>query len=146
MFTVTDTAGESGTTTTTSAEDLVEAIRGWFPDPPAEITSALTRLEEALRHREYTGELEAYLGIRITADPDRISGGRLRHIRTVLGLSGQDLAGRLHVRPDTIRRWESGRDAIPYRVANELADIARERVEEIEHLMVFLPESSQDSV
>jgi len=81
-----------------------------------------------------------------TVAPTRPTPEHLRATREYLGLTHTALANVLGVRERTVRAWESGRDAIPYRVANELADIARERVEEIEHLMVFLPESSQDSV
>lgn len=59
--------------------------------------------------------------------PIRLTNAQLRTARRIIGLSGQELANRLGIRSDTLRRWESGRDEIPYRVREELAKIAAER-------------------
>lgn len=69
---------------------------------------------------------------------ERLTNTDLRAARRILGLSGQELAGRLNVRADTLRRWESGRDHIPYRVREELAAIAAERAERIAILAAAL--------
>lgn len=58
---------------------------------------------------------------------ERLTNSELRAARKIIGLSGQELANRLGVRPDTVRRWESGRDEIPFRVREELVTIADDR-------------------
>lgn len=54
---------------------------------------------------------------------DRMDPGELQAVREYLGLTGDALAGMLNVNPVTLRRWESGRDPIPYRVRDEVEQI-----------------------
>lgn len=64
-ITITDETGTSGTVTT-DRDDAAETIRNWFPHAPDEVASALDTLQQHLNRGEYTGETEAYLGIRIS--------------------------------------------------------------------------------
>lgn len=65
QITITDEAGTSGTVTVESY-DVADTIRPWYPEAPAEVTEAIDALQVALNRGEYTGDLEAYLGITIT--------------------------------------------------------------------------------
>lgn len=69
---------------------------------------------------------------------ERISSEDFRAARNALGLSGAVLADRLGVRTDTLRRWESGREPVPYAVPGELLEIAYERRSEITELIARL--------
>lgn len=51
---------------------------------------------------------------------ERMDPAELRTIREYLGLTRDDLAGALSVREDTVRKWEAGREPIPYRVLEEV--------------------------
>lgn len=55
----------------------------------------------------------------------RMEPAELRARREHLGLTGEALAVALSVRTDTLRRWESGRDPIPYAVPDEIAALER---------------------
>ena len=50
----------------------------------------------------------------------RMDPGEMQTVREYLGLTTESLAGMLGVRPDTLRRWESGREPIPHRVREEV--------------------------
>lgn len=52
-----------------------------------------------------------------------LNGAELRVRRERLGLTMQTLANVLHVREDTVRKWEHGQDPIPPGITIELADI-----------------------
>lgn len=52
-----------------------------------------------------------------------MNGGELQTVREFLGLTIESLAGMLRVNPRTIRSWESGRDPIPERIRDEIAEI-----------------------
>ena len=65
------------------------------------------------------------------SEQTRMLPDELKEARAVLGLSQQALADLLSVRQDTVARWESGRDPIPYAVPGELDALAVKRVEEI---------------
>ncbi len=65
---------------------------------------------------------------------ERMAPAQFRTARELLGWSGPALADALDVRPDTLRRWESGRDPIPYSVPSELANIARYQARECDAL------------
>ncbi|ROR97772.1 uncharacterized protein DUF1870 [Salana multivorans] len=54
---------------------------------------------------------------------ERMTAGELQTVREYLGLTTDALAGILGVRPDTVRRWESGRDPIPHRVREEVEEV-----------------------
>lgn len=71
MFTITDEAGTAGTTTVEDRDDVVDAIRGWFPEASADVTETFDSLETQLQRHEYTGDMESYLGIRIDRDGGR---------------------------------------------------------------------------
>src|SRR5690606_31946526 len=47
----------------------------------------------------------------------------LQTVREFLGLTIESLAGMLRVNPRTIRSWEAGRDPIPERIRDEIAEI-----------------------
>lgn len=53
----------------------------------------------------------------------RMPGTALKAIREHLGLTGEELAGLLHVAPRTERAWESGQDLIPLRVPSEVQQL-----------------------
>lgn len=54
---------------------------------------------------------------------ERMAGAELAVTRHLLGLSVDDLADELEVNPRTVRSWEQGRDPIPDRVPDELAEL-----------------------
>ena len=57
----------------------------------------------------------------------RMTGAEFAAHRCRLGLTLAEMGKRLHVRADTIQRWESEREPVPYRVPDELADLHREQ-------------------
>lgn len=57
----------------------------------------------------------------------RITGAEFAAHRSRLGLTMAELGERLSVRADTIKRWESGREPVPYRVPDELAALHRKQ-------------------
>ena len=59
--------------------------------------------------------------------PDRLSPAGFAARRQLLGLSYDELSGRLGVRPDTCQRWVSGREPVPLRVTDELSMLIREQ-------------------
>ena len=65
----------------------------------------------------------ALVGPRTTAGAGRMDGGELQTVREFLGLTIESLAGMLRVNPRTIRSWEAGRDPIPERIRDEIAEI-----------------------
>lgn len=69
---------------------------------------------------------------------ERLTNTELCQARRIIGLSGQDLANRLSVRADTVRRWETGREPIPYGVRAELVAVAGERAQSLAALQVAL--------
>lgn len=71
-------------------------------------------------------------------DTERMNGGELRTTREFLGLTLDALAGMLNVRLDTVRRWEAGRDDIPYRVREEVAVIERYTSAAVDELVAAL--------
>ena len=73
-------------------------------------------------------------GVKRVLPGERMAPAQFRTARELLGWSGPALADALDVRPDTLRRWESGRDPIPYSVPSELANIARYQARECDAL------------
>lgn len=65
----------------------------------------------------------------------RLTGQELRRARKVLGLTSEALGERVGVRPDTVRKWESGRYSIPHGVRDDLARVAGDRSAEIQDLI-----------
>ena len=57
----------------------------------------------------------------------RITGPEFAVHRSRLGLTMAELGKRLGVRADTIKRWESEREPVPYRVPDELAELHRQQ-------------------
>ena len=57
----------------------------------------------------------------------RITGPEFAAHRSRLGLTMAELGERLGVRHDTIKRWESERELVPYRVPAELAELHRKQ-------------------
>lgn len=57
----------------------------------------------------------------------RITGPEFAAHRSRLGLTMAELGRRLGVRHDTIKRWESEREPVPYRVPAELAELHRQQ-------------------
>lgn len=90
----------------------------------AQATAALADAHERHHVRVEKGRAER-------GQPTRVPGAVLREHRTALGLTQQALATRLGVREDTLRRWESGRDPIPYAIPAELLTVAQEREREV---------------
>lgn len=64
-ITITDEIGDNGTVTVDSS-DVIETLREWFTDAPTEIDSAIAEIQDQLNRGDYTGENEAYLGIRMS--------------------------------------------------------------------------------
>ena len=59
----------------------------------------------------------------------RITGPEFAVHRSRLGLTMAEMGKRLSVRQDTIKRWERGREPVPYRVPDELAELHRQQTE-----------------
>lgn len=76
--------------------------------------------------------------VRDDASSRRMRGSEVRAARLALGLSNTELAERLGVRADTLRRWESGRDPVPYGVPGELRAITEARLDDITALAAQL--------
>lgn len=64
-YTITDLTDTDESVTVEDRDDIVPAIRPWFPDAPTEVTDTLDELERKLDRNEDTSGLEAYLAIRI---------------------------------------------------------------------------------
>lgn len=64
-ITIRDVAGTGGRVTVDRA-GAATAIQGWYPEAPTEVTEALAQLQSTLDRGEYTGGLEAFLGIAIS--------------------------------------------------------------------------------
>lgn len=69
---------------------------------------------------------------------ERMSAGELQAVRERLGLTGDALAGILHVNPRTVRAWEAGRDPIPVRVRDEVAAVVAETDRVVDALIAEL--------
>ena len=63
MFTITDTI--TGQTITCAADDIAASIAPWYPEAHADVTAAITALQDTLTGDRYpeTSELEALLSI-----------------------------------------------------------------------------------
>ncbi len=57
-------------------------------------------------------ELHRRLAEGVATKEQRLSPDEIRFLRKYLGLSGQDLARRLKVRPETVSRWEHGKQSL----------------------------------
>lgn len=55
-----------------------------------------------------------------------MTGAELRVVRKLLGLTIDTMADMLNVREDTLRRWETDREQVPIRVADEVQEIERQ--------------------
>lgn len=77
---------------------------------------------------------------------ERLAPAELRSRREYLGLTTEWLASLLDVRHDTVRRWESGHDAIPYRIGDELTEIEAMTSREVDALTASITEHSITSV
>ncbi len=74
----------------------------------------------------------------------RMSPAALRAQREYLGLTGDAMAARLGVRPDTVRGWESGKDPIPYGVPDEVRAVAAETAGHVEDLVQIVGQHPGD--
>ena len=59
---------------------------------------------------------------------NRMDRDDFRTRRIAMGFSQSELADELGVGRDTIKRWESGKESVPYRVPAELDEIAAQRI------------------
>ncbi len=76
----------------------------------------------------------------------RMTGGEMQTVREYLGLTTEQLAGRLDVRHDTVRRWESGRDPIPLRVSQEIEDLEEHTAHAVDQLVAALHDARDPAV
>ena len=58
---------------------------------------------------------------------ERMTGAEFAAHRCRLGLTLAEMGEQLNVRPDTVQKWESEREPVPYRVPDELAELHREQ-------------------
>jgi transcriptional regulator with XRE-family HTH domain len=79
-------------------------------------------------------------------DGHRMTGGELQTVREYLGLTTEHLAAMLDVRHDTARRWESGRDPIPYRVREEVEQIEEHTARAVDDLVAALQDARDPAV
>lgn len=77
---------------------------------------------------------------------DRMTGAELQTIREYLGLTLDSLAGILGVRLDTVRRWESGRDPIPHRIPDEIAQLEAATATAVGELVAALKDARDPAV
>lgn len=64
----------------------------------------------------------------------RMSGAELKKVRHTLGFTGPRLAGLLAVRYDTLRKWESDKEPIPYALPDDLRGIVRDQIDALQDL------------
>lgn len=76
----------------------------------------------------------------------RMDPGELQTVREYLGLTTESLAGMLGVRPDTLRRWESGREPIPHRVREEVEEIEEHTARAVEEIVAALRDARDPTV
>ena len=62
-WTITDNATDE--TVTGDAYDIKDTVRGWFPEPPAEVTYVLDKFFQGLRCGTVADEHETYLGVTV---------------------------------------------------------------------------------
>ena len=62
-------------------------------------------------------------------EPIRLTPDEFKQVRLTLHFSQQHMADLLGVRRATLSHWEMGKDPIPYRVRDELADIVHNQIE-----------------
>lgn len=72
--------------------------------------------------------------------------GRLQSTREYLGLTTAALGQILSVRPDAVRKWETGREPIPRRVPAELAQLEEATEGGLTELVKTLKDSTQPTV
>ena len=77
---------------------------------------------------------------------DRMDPGELQAVREYLGLTGEALAAILSVNPVTLRRWESGRDPIPYRVREEVEQIEETTARAVDEVATALEDARDVAV
>ena len=76
----------------------------------------------------------------------RMDPGELQTVREALGLTTRHLAAILDVRDDTVRRWETGRDAIPVRVREEVESIEQDTAAAVAELVAALRHARDPAV
>ena len=62
-WTITDNATDE--TVTGDAYDIEDTVRGWFPEPRAEVTYVLDQFFQGLRCGTVADEHETYLGVTV---------------------------------------------------------------------------------
>ena len=77
---------------------------------------------------------------------DRMDPGELQAVREYLGLTGEALAAMLSVNPVTLRRWEPGRDPIPYRVREEVEQIEEVTARAVDEVVAALEDARDVAV
>lgn len=63
-YLITDEAGTSGTVIV-HPDELVDVLRGWYPDAPADVDDALTDLADALHDGVDHDPPATFLGVRV---------------------------------------------------------------------------------
>lgn len=64
-FTITDELNTDNRAEHVAADDIADAIRGWFPADELEAQRVIDELQAKVRAGEYSGSEEQYLGIRV---------------------------------------------------------------------------------
>ena len=77
------------------------------------------------------------------SDSKRLTGPQLQSIRQTLGFRVDRLAQELGVRPDTVSKWERGKDPIPYGLRTELIQVAQTQIPVLEALVADLEQMNQ---
>lgn len=77
---------------------------------------------------------------------DRMTNVEFITVREWLGLSQEGLAKILNVRKDTLARWETGRDLIPYRVREEMEKAELDTATAVAELVAALRDASDVAV
>jgi hypothetical protein len=63
MITVTDTI--TGRSVTVERYEVADAITPWYPDAPADVTTAIADLQDGITRGEYLGDLVEFLSIEV---------------------------------------------------------------------------------
>ena len=79
-------------------------------------------------------------------EEERMDPGELQTTREALGLTTEALAGMLGVRDDTYRRWESGREPIPYRVSEEVEVVEEYTARAVDEIVATLEDARDPAV
>lgn len=100
-------------------------------------------------HLDHASDPEAFEKLRSVEEErraERMDRSELWMVREALGFSRQELASILDIREDTLRRWEHGRDLIPFRVREQVETLEAHTAQAVAELVAALQDSPDPTV